>query len=67
MLDAQTFIRGSENSRSMADRPRSTEGSMRVSDPNTPKPDRAGPVRLREAPSFSYRDNSADNTKAKGK
>jgi hypothetical protein len=62
MLDAQTFIRHSENSRSMADRPRSTEGSMRITDPNTPKIDRNG-VRLREAPSFSYRDNSGENPK----
>jgi len=65
MLDAQTFIRRSEkseNSRSMADRPRSTEGSMKAVDPNTPKIDRDG-VRLREAPSFSYRDNSGENPK----
>jgi hypothetical protein len=62
MLDAQTFIRRSENSRSMADRPRSTEGSMRTVDPNTPKPDRNG-VRLREAPSFSYRDKEGGTPK----
>ena len=66
MLDAQTFIRHSENSRSMADRPRSTEGSMRITEPNshknTPKIDRNG-VRLREAPSFSYKDNSGENPK----
>lgn len=59
MLDAQTFVRGSETSKSMADRPRSTEGSMRFSDPNTPKIERdSNGVRLRGAPSFSYRDNS---------
>jgi hypothetical protein len=70
MLDAQTFSRRSENCRSMADRPRSTEGSMRIADPNTPKPDRNNEngVRLREAPSFSYRDKEGGTPKTgKGK